>query len=99
MDILQPTGQYNQVILVWNEPNLKNDNFKSLMNTFIKERLEMTLTPCFKDLNKLKVLVSNVSSTHCIPTLNYGTPCGVLNSELYLENCNWQIIRYLIIKT
>ena len=37
MDILQPTGKYNQVILVWNEPNLKN-NFKSLMNTFIKER-------------------------------------------------------------
>lgn len=41
MDILQPTGKYNQVTLVWNEPNLKNNNFKSLMNTFIKERLEM----------------------------------------------------------
>ena len=36
----------------------------------------------------LLYIVDNVPANHCVPTDNYGTECGQLNTDNYIENCN-----------
>jgi hypothetical protein len=38
--------------------------------------------------------VDNIPANHCVPSEDYGTPCGDLNTDNYIENCNLPAFRH-----